>query len=89
MLTLKFGEICEEGRTGGGGGGRGSLARFTGRNNNEPRTTDITISFSRITKISKKNTLLSCFYAKKSGLGVSENTAKWRKEKIKTANSKL
>ena len=38
----------------------GSLARFTDEKNNEPRITDIEISFSRITKIS---TLLSCPYA--------------------------
>ena len=50
---------------GGGGGEGGSLARFTGRKDNESRITDIKISISRITKISKLNTLLSCSYAKK------------------------
>ena len=51
---------CLEGRTGG------SLARFTDEKIYESRITDIEISFSRITKIRKKCTFLSCSYATKS-----------------------
>ena len=49
--------VAQEGRAGvggGGGGGEGALAQFTNQKNSESRITEMKISFSRVTKISKK-----------------------------------